>query len=117
MDGSQVGVLEERDKVGLAGLLQRTNSGRLSADVGLEVLGNLTNKTLERQLADQKFRALLVATNLTQSHGTRLVTVGLLHCRVLVYKYNGRIHTTTSGGGRLTSGLSGELLTGRLATS
>ena len=36
----------------------------------LEVLSDLTNKTLERQFADEEFCRLLVATNLTKSDGT-----------------------------------------------
>ena len=43
MDGAQVGVLEERDEVGLNGLLQSADGGRLESQVGLEVLGDLTN--------------------------------------------------------------------------
>ena len=43
VDGAQVGVLEEGDEVRLDGLLESTNGGRLEAEVGLEVLGNLTN--------------------------------------------------------------------------
>lgn len=43
VDGAQVGVLEEGDEVGLDGLLQGTDGGGLEAEVGLEVLGNLTN--------------------------------------------------------------------------
>lgn len=70
MDGAQVGVLEEGDEVGLNGLLKSTDGRGLEAEVGLEVLGNFTNKTLERQLADQELSGLLVATNLTESDGT-----------------------------------------------
>ena len=47
VDGSQVGVLEERDEVGLGGLLEGTDRRRLEAEVGLEVLGDLTDETLE----------------------------------------------------------------------
>ena len=43
MDGAQVGVLEEGDEVGLDRLLEGTDSRRLEAEVGLEVLGNLTD--------------------------------------------------------------------------
>lgn len=43
VDGAQVGVLKEGDEVGLDGLLQGTDGGRLEAQVGLEVLGDLTN--------------------------------------------------------------------------
>jgi hypothetical protein len=43
VDGAQVGVLEERDEVRLDGLLKSANGGRLEAEVGLEVLSDLTN--------------------------------------------------------------------------
>jgi len=62
----------------------------------------LTHQTLERELADQELSGLLVATNLTKSDGTGLVTVRLLDA-------SGR-------GRRLASGLGGELLTGSLST-
>lgn len=43
MDGTQVGVLEEGDEVGLDGLLESTDGRGLEAEVALEVLGDLTN--------------------------------------------------------------------------
>ena len=70
MDGAKVGVLKERDEVSLNGLLKSTNGGGLEAKVGLEVLGNFTDQTLEGELADQKLSGLLVATDLTESDGT-----------------------------------------------
>lgn len=70
MDGAQVGVLKERDEVGLNGLLKSADGRGLEAEIGLEVLSNFTNKTLEGQLADQELSGLLVATNLTKSDGT-----------------------------------------------
>ena len=45
----------------------------------LEVLSDLTNETLERQFTDEKFRGLLVPTNLAQGDGTRAEPVGLLY--------------------------------------
>ena len=51
MDGAQVGVLEQRDEVGLNGLLESTDGRGLEAKVGLEVLSNFTDKTLERKLS------------------------------------------------------------------
>ena len=78
VDGAQVGVLEETDQVSLAGLLQSHDGRRLEAKVSLEVLGNLTNKTLEWQLADEKLSGLLVAADFTESHCSWTVTVGLL---------------------------------------
>lgn len=70
VDGAQVGVFEERDKVGLNGLLKGADGRRLEAEIRLEVLSDLTDETLERQLADQELRGLLVATDLTESDGT-----------------------------------------------
>jgi histone H3 len=78
VDGAQVGVLEERDEVSLDGLLESTDGGGLEAEIRLEVLGDLTDKALEGQLADEELGRLLVATNLTESDGTRLVAVRLL---------------------------------------
>ena len=106
VDGAQVGVLEEADQVSLASLLQGHDGGALEAQVGLEVLGDLADQTLEGQLADQQLGALLVTTDLTESHGTGPVPVGLLD--------------PSGGGGGLASGLGGQLLarslsSGRLA--
>ena len=70
MNSAQVGILKERDEVSLNGLLQGTDGRALEAKVALEVLSNLTNETLEWELADQKLSRFLVATDLTESDGT-----------------------------------------------
>ena len=67
VDGTKVGVLEEGDQVGLNGLLESTDGRGLEAEVGLEVLSDLANQTLEWELADQELSGLLVATDLTES--------------------------------------------------
>lgn len=103
MDGAQVGVLEEGDEVGLNGLLEGADGRALEAEVGLEVLGDLTNQALEWQLADQELRRLLVATDLPESDGAGLVSVGLLDA--------------SGGRGRFAGSLGGELLARGLATS
>jgi len=103
VDGAKVGVLKERDEVGLNGLLESTDGRGLEAEIGLELLGNLTNETLEGELADQELGRLLVATDLTESDGTGLIAMGLLD--------------TSGRRGLLASGLGGELLAGSLATS
>ena len=79
MDGAQVGVLEKTDKVGLGSFLEGCNSRALEAKVSLEVLGNLTDKTLEGQLPDEKLGGFLVATDLTESDSSWPVTMRLLH--------------------------------------
>jgi hypothetical protein len=103
MNGSQVGVLEQRHKVSLSGFLKSHHSRGLEAQVGLhsrnvssaqplcnvaastmpttylEVLGDLTDETLEWEFTDEKFRRLLIPTNLAQCDGTRAEPVRLLH--------------------------------------
>lgn len=81
VDGAEVGVLEERDEVGLDGLLEGTDGRALEAEVALEVLGNLTDETLERKLADQELGRLLVATDLTESDGTLTCDVRDAHVK------------------------------------
>ena len=66
MDRAQVGVLEEANEVRLGGLLEGEDGGALEAKVGLEVLGNLANQALERELADQELSGLLVAADLAE---------------------------------------------------
>jgi hypothetical protein len=102
VDGAQVGVLEQTHQVGLRRLLQGQHSGALEAQVGLEVLGDLAHQTLEGQLADQELGGFLVLADLAQSHGTRTVTMGLLHA--------------ASGRRRLTRSLGRELLAGCLTS-
>ena len=72
---AQVGVFEESDQVGFRGFLQCHDGRRLKANVRLEVLCDLTNEALERQLADQQICAFLVATNFPQ--GFRAWSVGV----------------------------------------
>ena len=102
MDGAQVGVLEKTNEVSLGSLLEGKNGGSLEAEVALEILGDLTNKALEGELADEQVGGLLVTTDLTESDGSGAVTVGLLD--------------TSGGGGGFTSGLGGELLAGSLSS-
>jgi histone H3 len=102
MDGAQVGVLKETNQVSLRGLLEGHDSGRLETEVSLEVLGNFTDKALEGQLADEKLSGLLVTTDLTESNGTRAITMGLLD--------------SSGSRGRLAGSLGGQLLPGGLAS-
>ena len=102
VDGAQVGVLEQTNKVGLAGLLEGHDGRALEPQVGLEVLGDLTDQTLEGQLADEQLGGLLVPPDLTEGHGTGPVPVGLLD--------------TPGGGGGLAGSLGGKLLPGGLAS-
>lgn len=101
MNRAKVSVLEEADKVSLGSLLERKHGAGLEAQVGLEVLGNFTDQTLERELPDEKVSALLELADLTKRDGTRAVTMRLLD--------------TTGDGRRLPGGLCGELLARRFS--
>jgi hypothetical protein len=90
VDGCQVGILKQTNQVSLGGFLQSQDGRGLEAEIGLEVLSNFANQALEGELADEELCGLLVFTNLTKSHGTRAITMGLLHA--------------TGGGGGLASG-------------
>ena len=50
VDGAQVGVLEERDEVGLHGLLESADGGGLETEIALEVLGDFTDLFAVRTL-------------------------------------------------------------------
>ena len=102
VDGAQVGVLEKANEVSLASLLEGHDGGALEAKVSLEVLGDLTDKTLEGQLADEKLSGLLVSSDLTESNSSWPVSVGLLD--------------TSGGWGTLASCLGGELLARSLSS-
>ena len=94
MDGSQVGVLEQRDEVRLSGLLQCHNGRRLEAKVrlqtqsvyfegeyrptDLEVLGDLTDEPLEGELPDQQFSRFLVPSDFTECDSSGTEAMGLL---------------------------------------
>ena len=96
MDCAQVGVLEKTNEVGLGGFLQGKNGRSLETEVGLEVLGDLTDETLEWELADEELGGLLVATDFAKGDRAWSVTVWLLD--------------TTGGWGGFACCLGGELL-------
>jgi hypothetical protein len=54
VNGTQVGVLEESNQVSLGRFLQSQDSSGLETEIGLEILGNFANETLEGRLADQE---------------------------------------------------------------
>ena len=102
VDGAQVGVLKQTNKVGLAGLLEGHDGRGLEPEVSLEVLGDLSHQTLEGQLADEELSGLLVSPDLTESDSSGPVSVGLLD--------------SSGGGGRLPGSLGGQLLPGSLSS-
>ena len=103
MDGAQVSILKETNKVSFGSLLEGKNGRALEAKIGLEVLRNLTHEALEGELSDEELRALLILPDLTQGYSAGAEAMGLLDA--------------ACGGGGLTGGLGGQLLAGGLSTS
>lgn len=75
---TQIGVLEQTNKVRLGSLLDCKDSKRLETQIGVVVLSNLTHKSLERELANQQLSGLLELPDLTQSHSAWTIAMGLI---------------------------------------
>ena len=54
VDGAKVGILEKTNEVSLGSLLQGHDGGALEAEVGLEVLGDLSDEALEWKLQERR---------------------------------------------------------------
>ena len=89
--------------------LQGSDGCRLKAQVRLEVLSDLANQPLKRQTTDEQLGALLVATNLAQSHRARTVSVRLLNAagagRALASRLGGELFAWRLSAGRFASRL------------
>ena len=78
MNGAQVGVFKQSNKVCFGSLLKGKDGSTLETQVALEILGNFADETLERSLANEKIGRLLVLADFTKSNSSWAVTVGLL---------------------------------------
>ena len=58
--------------------LESADGSGLESEISFEILSDFSHQTLERQLSDQKFGGLLVSSDLTKSHSSWPVSVGLL---------------------------------------
>jgi hypothetical protein len=111
VNGGQVGVLEKRDEVGLAGLLKSQHSRGLETEVGLEVLSDFSDEPLERQLADQELSGLLVPSDFTECDSAWTEPVRFLDAsgsrgrNTLVGPLGGKLLPWCLATSRLTSGL------------
>jgi len=110
VDSAQVGVLEEADQVGLGSLLESSDGSRLEPKVGLEVLGNLPDQTLEGKLPDEELGGLLVPPNLSEGDGAGAVPVGLLDSARRGRRLPGSLGGQLLPGGLASGGLTGGLL-------
>ena len=76
MDGTQVGIVKQPDKVCLCCFLETQYRRRLESQICLVVLGDLPHQPLEGQLSDEQRRAPLEVTDVLQSHSPCSVSVG-----------------------------------------
>ena len=102
VDGAQVGVFEETDEVSFWGFLECSDGCALESQVGLEVLGDLSDQSLEGQLSDEQFGGFLVSSDLTKCNGSWSVSVGFLD--------------SSGGRGALSGSLGGQLFSWSLTS-
>ena len=96
MDGTEVGVLEETNHVGLRCLLEGEDSGGLETEFASVLRGDFTDESLERKFPDEELGALLESSDLSESDGSWSESVWFLD--------------STGGGGLLGSSLVGDVL-------
>jgi hypothetical protein len=142
VDGGKVGVLEEGDEVGLSSLLEGHDGGGLETEVGLEVLGDLTDETLEavvlregllekgegreeersvKEVKEKRRRTMARrgrqdARELADEELSRLLVTTDLTESDGSGTVTVRLLDTTGGGRRLAGSLGSELLTGGLSS-
>ena len=78
VDGAEVGVLEESDHVSLSGLLESEDGRGLESEVGLEIVGDFSNESLERKLSNEELSGFLESSDLSKGDGSGLESVGSL---------------------------------------
>ena len=101
MFGAELSIDEEVDEVVLGRFLQSLDGETLETDIVLVVaLDEISDQFGERELADQKLRALLVLLDFAAGHGTLLRAAGF--------------HDALGGAGRLTDCLTCDGLARRL---
>ena len=73
------------------------------------ILINLSDKTLERSLANEEIGRLLVPADILESNDARVVAVGLLHSSSEGCRLAGSLYGELNGGGLLYCGFLGYL--------
>ena len=78
VDGAKVGVLEKTDHVSLRGFLEGKNGRGLETELVSVLRSDLTDESLEGELADEELGGLLETSDLSESDGTGSESVGFL---------------------------------------
>merc|ERR1719433_1156763 len=110
MDGAQVGIFKKSNQISLGCFLESHDSARLKPQISLEILSNFTNKSLKRQLANQKFSRLLITTNFTKSHSTGTITMWFLDSTSSRSRFPGSFGSQLFARSLSTGGFTGGLL-------
>ena len=79
MNGTEIGVLKESNKVSLRSLLKGKDSRSLESDITLGLRSNLSNKSLEWEFSNEEFGRFLISSDLSGSNGTRSESMGFLN--------------------------------------
>ena len=78
VDGTEVGVLEKTNHVGLRGFLESKDGGRLESEVVLVLGGDLSDESLERKLSDEELGGFLESSDFSEGNGAGSESVGSL---------------------------------------
>ena len=78
VNGAEVGVFEKSDHVGFSGLLESEDGRGLESKIGLEIVGNFSDESLERKLSNEELSRFLESSDLSEGDGTGLEAVGSL---------------------------------------
>jgi len=109
VDCAQVSIFKESDEVSLRSFLEGHDGGRLESEIGLEVLSNFSDESLEGQLSDEKLGGFLVSSDLSESDGAWSVSVWLLDASGGWCRFSGglgrKLLSWGLASGRLSSGL------------
>merc|ERR1712166_824985 len=106
VDGAEVGVFEETDHVGFGGILEGEDGRRLESEVVLEVSGDVTDKSLEGEFADEELSGLLEFSDFSEGDGSGTESVGSLDTTgsLLGGSLGGNVLSGVFTSGTLTSG-------------
>merc|ERR1719321_75439 len=75
VDGTEVGVLEESNHVSLSGLLESEDGGGLESEISLEIVGDLSDESLEGEFPDEELSRFLESSDLSKGDGSGLESV------------------------------------------
>merc|ERR1719263_1891937 len=78
VDGTEVGVLEETNHVGLGSFLEGKDGGRLESKVVLVLGGDLSDESLERKISDEELGGFLESSDLSEGNSAGSESVGSL---------------------------------------